>query len=439
MYPELIKEAPHGVRNDGILELFERTTDAVLCMEEWRALLGEGRPLKIKFGADVTAPFMHLGHAVNLWMMRAMQERGHRVQFLIGDFTTLIGDPTGRSDARPVRSAAEIERDAEAFIRQVGKILIVDDPELFEVRRNSSWWAGKPLADFIELLGAVKVPKLLSRDMFKARLRDGKELGTHELIYPVLQGWDSVELDSDLTIVGSDQLFNEAMGRFFQARAGTRQQVVITTKITPGLDGVNKQSKSLNNFVALDDTPRDCFGKLMSLPDSLVVEWLKVYTELPMERVREIEVALAAGASNPRDAKLELARAVTARLHGTQAASREERWFIGTISGRAFPDDAPIVEWPADSITALELAALSPAAGRPGASGPAAPAPSRSELRRLIAQGGLELEGRRVADPMESIPIGGGRELRVKVGRRGFFRLRAADKAASWGPCGAGC
>jgi tyrosyl-tRNA synthetase len=409
-------------------------------MKEWRALLGEGRPLKIKFGADVTAPFMHLGHAVNLWMMRAMQERGHRVQFLIGDFTTLIGDPTGRSGARAARSAAEIERDAEAFIRQVGKILIVDDPRLFEVRRNSSWWATKPLAEFIELLGAVNVPKLLSRDMFKARLRDGKELGTHELVYPVLQGWDSVELDSDLTIVGSDQLFNEAMGRFFQARSGKRPLVVITTKITPGLDGANKQSKSLNNFVALDDTPRDCFGKLMSLPDRLVVEWLTVYTELPMARVREIDEALARGGCNPRDAKLELARAVTARLHGAEAASREERWFIETIAGRAFPEEAPLVSWPGATITALELAALSPANASPLAA-----VPSRSELRRLIAQGGLELDGRRVSDPLESIPLGGG-EHRVKVGRRGFFRLQAAatssgvgSTAASWGPSGAGC
>ncbi len=412
-----------------MIDAFARTTDDVVSMEEFRALLGTGRKLKVKFGADVTAPFLHLGHAVNLWMMREMQERGHSVQFLIGDFTTLIGDPTGRTDARKRRTRADIEGDAESFIRQVGKILITDDPSVFEVRRNASWWDAKPLSVFLELLGSVTVAKLLSRDMFRSRLEGGGEVRTHELVYPVLQGWDSVELGSDLTIVGSDQLFNESMGRFFQERSGQKPQVIITSRITPGLDGVRKQSKSLNNFVSLDDGPRDMFGKVMSLPDDLIVQWLEVYTQLPTSAVAEIAEALAADRCNPRDAKLQLAGAIVARLHGKQAAAKEAAWFLSIIGGKEFPEDAPVVEFWQATWTALDLLAhLDPAV-------------SRSELRRLIEGGGVEINGVRLESANERIVLAGGSLLRLKLGRRRFFRIRLGKLAGDCpsGPSGFGC
>lgn len=399
---------PHGVRNDGLVEAFSRTTDDIVSLDEFRRLLDSGRRLRIKFGADVTASFLHLGHAVNLWMMREMQERGHRVQFLVGDFTTMIGDPTDRDAARAARSRADIERDAEAFIRQVGRVLVTDDPELFEVRRNSEWWDRKPLADFIGLLSSVTAGRLSSRDMFRARAEAGLEVRASELVYPVLQAWDSVELRSDLTIVGSDQLFNESMGRLFQERAGQLPQVIITTRITPGLDGGKKQSKSLGNYVALEDSPRDAFGKLMGLPDGLVGQWAEVYTDLPLERAAALAAGIADGSLNPRDAKLELAEAVVRRLHGAEAATGERAWFESTFSRRDFPADAPRRgvapgPWPALDLLAGLGTGL-----------------SRSELRRLLGEGAVEAGGGRLRGPSDVVDVAPGSELRLRIGRRRF-------------------
>jgi tyrosyl-tRNA synthetase len=389
------------------VELFARTTEDVLSLAEFKELLDSGKKLKIKFGTDVTASFLHIGHAVNLWMMREMQERGHLVQFLVGDFTTLVGDPTGRSGARTPPSRESIERDAEAFIRQVGKVLIVDDPAVFEVRRNSEWWDKYALCDFMRLANSVTSTKLLSRDMFRARLESGGEVRVDEMLYPILQGWDSVELDSDLTIVGSDQLFNESMGRAFQERAGKRPQVVITTRITPGLEGVRKQSKTLGNFVAIDDDARTMFGKAMSLPDRLVRGWLEVYTSMPMPEIN----ALCATDADPRAAKVALARALVERWHGAQAGCDEEAWFERTFSSREFPDDAPCIELDAGDYRAIDLLAL------------VAPEVSRSELRRLIASGAIEAKGRGLGSPDEPVALRSGEELELRVGRRRFFRI----------------
>jgi tyrosyl-tRNA synthetase len=401
------------------VELFARTTEEVVSLAEFKALLGSGRRLKIKFGADVTAGFLHLGHAVNLWMMREMQERGHLVQFLIGDFTTRIGDPTGRSGARVPPSRESIERDAEAFIRQVGRVLITDDPEVFEVRRNSEWWDKKNAGDLLSMAGSVTSTKLLSRDMFRARVEAGGEVRADEMLYPLLQGWDSVELGSDLTIVGSDQLFNESMGRLFQERAGQRPQVIITTRITAGLDGVKKQSKTLGNFVAIDDGPREMFGKVMSLPDRLVRSWLEVYTHLPLRRIEELcgPAPLAGSESgdppaDPRGAKAALAFAIVERWHGWEAARAEADWFDSTFSRRDFPEDAPVVALGSGPKTPLELLAR------------AAPELSGSELRRLLAQGGVELDGEALAASSAPIALSPGEEGLLRIGKRRFFKLR---------------
>jgi tyrosyl-tRNA synthetase len=401
------KGAAHGVCNEGLIEAFARTTEDIVSLEEFRALLASGRRLRIKFGADVTASFLHLGHAVNLWMMREMQERGHLVQFLIGDFTTRVGDPTGRSGSRVPPTREAIERDAEAFIRQVGRVLVTDDPEVFEVRRNSEWWDRKGLADFLALAGGVTAGKLLSRDMFRARAEAGGEVRLDEMLYPLLQGWDSVELGSDLTIVGSDQLFNESMGRFFQARAGQKPQVIITTRITAGLDGVRKQSKTLGNFVAIDDGPRAMFGKVMSLPDGLVRPWFEVYT---LVATPDMDALCAIG---PREAKLALAGAIVERWHGEAAAREERAWFEATFSRGDFPEDAPVLAVAAGCHTALGLMAL------------AAPGLSGSELRRLIAQGGAWFDGRALERPDASLVLVAGGEHRLRLGKRRFFKVKA--------------
>ena len=425
-----------------------------MSLEEFRALLDSGRKLKVKFGADVTAGFLHLGHAVNLWMMREMQERGHLVQFLIGDFTTRVGDPTGRSGARVPPSREAIERDAEAFIRQVGRVLITDDPEVFEVRRNSEWWDRRSLSDFLGFAGSITTGKLLSRDMFRARAESGGEVRMDEMIYPVLQGQDSVELGSDLTIVGSDQLFNESMGRILQEKAGQKPQVIITTRITAGLDGVKKQSKSLGNFVAIGDGPREMFGKVMSLPDKLVRDWFEVYSLVPLEEVEALcgprpgapDQAAATGAAampaadwdalcapggvegggsiaafhapappalpDPRTAKVELARAIVERWHGKASAAAEVTWFEATFSRREFPADAPLVELSAGRLSALELLAL------------ALPGTSRSELRRLMAQGGASLDEAILTGFEMPVVLAPGSEHRLRIGKRRFARIR---------------
>lgn len=262
-------------------------------------------------------------------MMREMQERGHLVQFLIGDFTTRLGDPTGRMGARVPPSREAIERDAESFIRQVGRVLITDDTERFEVRRNSEWWEPFALGDFLGLAGGVTAGRLLSRDMFRARMDSGGEIRMDEMLYPILQGWDSVVLESDLTIVGSDQLFNESMGRLFQERAGRWPQIIITTRITPGLDGVHKQSKTLGNFVAIDDDARTMFGKVMSLPDALIRDWLEVYTTMPIDEID----SLCGRGSDPRSAKLALARAIVGRWPGDELRIKAgKRRFIKVIA-----------------------------------------------------------------------------------------------------------
>jgi tyrosyl-tRNA synthetase len=403
------RRSRNGVRNDGLIELFARTTEGILSLEEFRALLGSGKKLRVKFGADVTASFLHLGHAVNLWMMREMQERGHLVQFLIGDFTTRVGDPTGRSGARVPPSREAVERDAESFVRQVGRVLITDDSEVFEVRRNSEWWGSMPIGDFLGLVGGVTAGRLLSRDMFRVRMESGGEVRADEMLYPILQGWDSVMLESDLTIVGSDQLFNESMGRMFQERAGQRPQVVITTRITPGLDGVRKQSKTLGNFIAIDDGARAMFGKAMSLPDALIRDWLEVYTAMP-----KAEIDAICAAEDPRAAKIALAGAIVGRWHGAEAAEAEADWFAATFSRGEFPDDAPVALVPPGDYRALDLLAL------------AMPGSSRSDLRRLVASGAVSVDGEELARVDQAIGAREGEELRIRVGKRRFLRVSAA-------------
>lgn len=404
---------------DTIISSLSRTTDEVFSLEELKRRLASGKRLRIKYGVDVTAPFLHIGHAVNLWNMRLLQEHGHTVVFLIGDFTTRIGDPTGRSEARPVIGEAEIRRNSEEFIRQVGRVLITDDPSRFEVRRNTEWYGQMSAWRLLELCSQVTHGKLLGREMFKRRIREDREIWMHELLYPVLQGWDSVALESDLTIVGTDQLFNEMMGRFFQERHGQEPQVVMTTKITAGLCGRRKQSKSLGNYVAIADEPREMFGKVMSLPDAQIADWLWVYTTMPEPWVRRMTEDLAAGGVNPRDVKLQLAEAIAARYHGAEAARTEREWFQATFSKNRFPADAPVVELAPGRWSAVDLVrALRPAL-------------SASESRRLVQQGALRVGDERIRGLTTAVALQPGSEVPVRVGKQGFFRVLAIASGSS--------
>ncbi|MDQ4504313.1 tyrosine--tRNA ligase [Sinomonas sp. ASV322] len=393
---------------DAVLAPMWRTIDRVVGEGDLRKMLASGRQLRIKYGVDCTAPDLHLGHAVNLWLMRHLQDHGHRVLFLLGDLTTRVGDPTGKSQTRPVLSPEEIEANAAAFLGQVGLVLNTN-PSVFEVRRNSEWYDRMSVAEMLSLFSMTTHAQLMERDMFRQREAEGREIAFHELAYPVLQGYDSVALESDLTIVGSDQLFNELMGRTLQQRHGRDGQVVVTTRITPGLDGGPKQSKSLGNYVALTDSPGEKFGKIMSLPDHLVSEWAQAYSELSDDAVEALKEAATAGGAAARDAKLDLAEAIVWRYHGNGEARLQRDSFLAVFSDRAVPTDIPELAIPQHPLTVLELVAL------------AQPALSITAARRLVAEGAVRLDGDRLSDPQDAINPTSGAVLRI--GKRYWLRL----------------
>lgn len=395
-----------GITEREMPEGFARTTEQIFAPEEFTRLLESGRQLRIKYGVDVTAPYLHIGHAVNLWLMRRLQDMGHRVQLLIGDFTTRIGDPTGRDLLRPVLPQEEITRNAAALIEQAGMVLRIDDPELLEIRRNSEWYSHMPAEELLHLFSLVTYTRLIARDMFQTRIEQGRDIYMHEMLYPVLQGYDSAQLHSDLTIIGSDQLFNEMLGRFYQERNGQRPQVILTTRITPGLDGKAKQSKSLDNYIGLGHAPREKFGRAMTLPDHLISAYLEVYTDVPTATIVQI-------AADPMRAKLFLAHELVRRYHGAQSADHEQEWFLQTFSRRQIPTDIPDLTLAGEQASALEIIKSFFGARK-----------STSEVRRLFLQGGISCNGRRISQPEEIIEIQAGDEWRV--GKRQWFRVQRA-------------
>jgi tyrosyl-tRNA synthetase len=396
------------VPTPNILERFARTTEEVFSLQELHRLLDSGRQLRIKYGVDLTAPHLHIGHAVNLWMMRQLQDLGHKVQFLIGDVTTRIGDPTGRNTLRPLIPQAEIESNAQAFMEQARMVLRCDDPELYEVRRNSEWYEHMSAAELMSLLSMVTHAHLTSRDMFRERMQQGQDIHMHEMIYPALQGYDSFALQSDLTIIGSDQLFNEMMGRLYQERLGQPPQVIITTKITPGIDGKAKQSKSLGNYIGLSHSPRDKFGRVMTLPDYLIISYLEVYTDVPLEQVAEIAKQAT---DEPMKCKLFLAHEIVRRYHGAEVADQEQEWFLQTFSVRKTPTDIPEMLIEPGKQPAFDLVKRFFGSQK-----------SHRELRRLFEQGAVSLNEQAIRQAEQVVEIHDGDVFRV--GKRTWFRLR---------------
>lgn len=396
---------------------FDRVAEEAYSYEELKEKLASGKQLRIKYGVDATAPFLHIGHAVNLWMMRDLQDHGHKVVFLVGDFTTLIGDPTDKDQTRGRISDEEIAANARLYVEQVSRILRTDE-EVFEVRHNSEWYSRIDLGEFLSLLTMVTHNRLIQRDMFERRIASGREIYMHELIYPVLQGYDSFALESDLTIVGTDQLFNELMGRFLQQRLGQDPQVVLTTRITPGIDGREKQSKSLGNYIALSDSARDKFGKAMRLKDELVREFAEVYTEIPLSELERLFRRVDDGQLNPMDAKRVLARALVERYHGPDVAREEDEWFRRVFSQRESPDNVPEVVV-ARGMTVLQVLEQ------------CLPDESRSELRRLVRAGAVRLEDEKLADPDALMPPLDEHSAILRVGRRRWFRLRRSRSPIS--------
>ena len=378
-----------------------RGATEVISPQELAAKLALGRPLRIKLGMDPTAPDLHLGHSLVLKKLRDFQDAGHTVIFLVGDFTAMIGDPTGRNETRKPLSREQIERNAETYRTQAFKIL---DRESTEVRFNSEWMNELGVAKLIEIAAKVSVARLLERDDFEKRLAAEEPLFLHELLYPVIQGYDSVALEADLEIGGTDQKFNMLVGRELQRHYGQAPQAVMTMPLLEGLDGVRKMSKSLGNYVGLTDKPEDMYGKLMSAPDKLMVRYYELLTIATPEEI----AAVKSGGMHPMEAKKRLARTIVTEYHGAEAATRAEEYFESKHQRREVPASAQVYRiaedlWICELMKQLQFT------------------PSTSEARRLVSQGAVRVDGRTITDVnFRFVP---GEHKVLEVGKRRVARI----------------
>jgi tyrosyl-tRNA synthetase (EC 6.1.1.1) len=384
------------------LSIIKRGTVEIIEEEELLKKLKEGRPLRVKAGFDPTAPDLHLGHTVLLQKLRQFQQLGHEVYFVIGDFTAMIGDPTGRSETRPPLSREEVLENAKTYEHQVFKIL---DPEKTNIVFNSTWLSELGTEGIIKLAGKYTVARMLERDDFSKRFKEGIPIYIHEFIYPLLQGYDSVFLKADVELGGTDQKFNLLVGRDLQRAFGQEPQVCITLPLLVGLDGVRKMSKSYQNYIAIQEEPESMFGKIMSISDDLMWEYYTLLTDYTEEEVENFKKNL-----HPMEAKKKLAHFIVERFHGKEQADKALEFFVKTFSEREFPEDAPIIEVPhglkrrAYELL-FELGIES----------------SKNSARRVVEGGGLRINGTKVEDPNQEIEIK--EELRLQVGKKRFYRV----------------
>jgi tyrosyl-tRNA synthetase len=392
------------------LEVIKRGCDELLVEEELAAKLASGRQLRIKLGLDPTAPDLHLGHTVVINKLKHFQDLGHQVQFLIGDFTGMIGDPTGKNQTRPPLSREQIETNAATYREQVFKIL---DSERTQVLFNSEWSDKLGAEGMIRLAARYTVARMLERDDFGKRLRANQPIAIHEFLYPLMQGYDSVAMKSDVELGGTDQKFNLLVGRELQKDFGQEPQVIVTMPLLEGLDGVNKMSKSLGNYVGIAEPPSEIFGKLMSISDELMWRYIELLSFEPMATVRTWRDEVAGG-RNPRDIKVLFAGEIVARFHGGDAARAAHEEFERRFRHGALPDDMPEVTLRCAEGT-IVITQMLKQAGL---------APSVSEASRLIEQGGVKLNGERVED--RALKLARGETLVAQVGKRKFARIRIA-------------
>lgn len=397
------------------LEILKTGAAEIVPEEELASKIGRslstGKPLIIKLGLDPTAPDVHLGHTVPLQKMRQFQNLGHQAVIVIGDFTGRIGDPTGKSETRKPMTAEQLLANAETYKEQIFKIL---DPEKTRVTFNSEWLGKLTFEDVIKLASTTTVARMLERDDFAKRYAAGLPISVHEFFYPLMQGYDSVALHADVELGGTDQKFNLLMGRTLQKDFGQEPQVALMTPILEGLDGVQKMSKSLGNYIGVYETPREMFGKTMSLPDELMIRYFELVTKVPVHEIRTLEAGLANGSIHPRDLKMRLGREIVTIYHGAQEAEKAQLEFIKMFQQKEAPDEMPEISVAnlLDDDGMVELVSLMVSTGL---------APSRGEARRLIEQGGVRLRDEKVLDPTAVVEIHSGDIL--KVGKRKFARL----------------
>jgi tyrosyl-tRNA synthetase len=394
-----------------------RGAHEVLLLEDLTRKLRRGTPLRVKAGFDPTAPDLHLGHTVLLNKMRQFQQFGHEVIFLIGDFTGMIGDPTGRNQTRPPLTPEAVQANARTYEQQVGKIL---DPQRTRVEFNSRWLAQLSAADFVRLSAQYTVARMLERDDFATRYKGGQPIAIHEFLYPLAQGYDSVALRADVELGGTDQKFNLLVGRHLQSAYGQESQVVLTVPLLEGTDGVNKMSKSLGNYIGIAEPAGDMFGKIMSISDALMWRYFELLSFRRLEEIAALRRAAGEG-RNPRDIKLELAYELVARFHGAGAAEAAQQAFMSRVSDRAVPADLPPQIVPVGT-EGIRLANLLKSAGLAG---------STSEANRKIGEGAVRIDGERVTD--RSALLHAGTDVVLQLGSRRFARvkLELVDRTSS--------
>jgi len=391
------------------LELIRRGTVEIIQLDELKKKLERAvksnKPLVIKAGFDPTAPDIHLGHTVLLRKMRHFQDLGHKVVFLIGDHTAMIGDPSGVSKTRPRLTKKEVKDNAETYQKQISNVL---DMKKLEVRFNSEWLGKMDIAAIAELMSRYSVIRLLERDDFFNRYKEGKPISMLEFLYPLLQGYDSVALAADVELGGTDQKFNLLVGRDIQGVYGQEEQVVLTMPLLEGLDGVNKMSKSLGNYVGINESAKDQFGKLMSISDELMYKYYELLTD---EDVAKLRADVASGKLHPKDAKVGLAMRIVAQYHGEEEAQKQAAEFDRAFKDKGFPSDIPLTEVPTGGVNFQLLCVLVDGVKLLS---------SRGEAKRKIQEGAVEVNGSRVSDIALELDVG--KEYQIRVGKR-FARV----------------
>ena len=390
---------------DEQLNLLAQGCESVITRDELKKKLEHGRPLRAKLGCDPTAPDLHLGHSVVLRKLRQFQDLGHKAVLIIGDYTALVGDPTGQNKTRPMLSEADIERNAKTYFEQAGKILDTA-PDKLEIRRNSEWLAGMRLVDVLKLMSQMTVARMLERDTFEKRYKADVPIGLHEFLYPLMQGHDSVMIKSDVELGGTDQLFNNLVGRDLQRDAGQEPQVVMILPILEGLDGVEKMSKSKGNYIGISDTPKDMFGKTMSIGDALMWKWYALLFGKNPTEIADLKKG------HPMEAKKALARAIVAQYHDAATADHAREDFEKQFSKKDLSEIAETLSVPAGEIWIVELVEKT---GK---------FKSRGDIRRVIQQGGVSLDGEKITDDKTKIVIRNGQIL--KAGKLVVVKLTVA-------------
>jgi tyrosyl-tRNA synthetase len=389
------------------LEILKKNAVDLVSESELLEKLKEKRPLRVKLGVDPSRPDLHLGHAVVLRKLKEFQDLGHHVILIIGDFTALIGDPSGRNSTRPMLSEEEVKKNAETYAEQAFKIL---DREKTEIRFNSEWLGKMTFADVVNLAGKYTVARMLERDDFAKRLKEGIPISISEFLYPLAQAYDSVAIQADVELGGTDQLFNLLVGRKIQEEYGQVPQIVLTMPIIEGTDGNLKMSKSYGNYVAFNDEPNEMYGKIMSIPDELITKYMRFLTDIPEKDIENYEKLMKSGKINPRDVKMKLAREIVAFFYDGEIAKKAEENFVKVFRKKEIPDEMPEIFVEPGEYNIVDLIELLKVL------------PSRSEIKRTITQGGVYFDTQRINNFKDTVIIEN--EHLLRIGKRKFYKIK---------------